>query len=98
EPGHPAHGRGLAGKIAIYPRGSGSTVAPYVLLELSYRGRAPAAVVNTQIDQQSVPACSLAGIPYAYDFDPAILAAVQDGDPVELRRQGDRVILRLLER
>jgi hypothetical protein len=41
EPGHPAHGQSMAGKIAIFPKGTGSTVAPYVLLELFYRGRAP---------------------------------------------------------
>ena len=36
EPGHPADGQSMAGKIAIFPRGIGSTVAPYVLLELLY--------------------------------------------------------------
>ncbi len=94
EPGHPAHGQSLAGKIALFPKGSGSTVAPYVLLELYYRGMAPLAIVNTDIDQQSAPACSLEGIPYAYGFDPAVLTALRSGDMVELRRDGDTVTLR----
>ncbi|MBE2222382.1 MAG: DUF521 domain-containing protein, partial [Anaerolineae bacterium] len=34
EAGHPMNGQSMAGKIAIFPKGSGSTVAPYVLLEL----------------------------------------------------------------
>ena len=93
EPGHPAHGQSMAGKIAIFPKGTGSTVAPYVLLELYYRGMAPLAIVNTAIDQQSAPACSLEGIPYAYGFDPAVLTAVRSGDIVDLRRQGDAVTL-----
>ena len=98
EPGHPADGRSLGGKIAIFPKGTGSTVAPYVLLELHYRHVAPIAIVNTEIDQQSAPACSLEGIPYAYDFDGDVLNGVQDGDTVELTRLGDRVTLRVLSR
>ncbi|HEX6387781.1 MAG TPA: aconitase X [Anaerolineae bacterium] len=98
EAGHPADGQSLAGKIAMFPRGSGSTVAPYVLLELFYRGVAPVALVNTDIDQQSAPACSLEGIPYAYGFDADVIQHVNHGDLVELKRQGDRVIIRVLSR
>ncbi len=98
EPGHPADGASLAGKIAIFPKGSGSTVAPYVLLELFYRSRAPAAIVNTDIDQQSAPACSLENIPYAYAFDGDIIRRIDHGDRVELRREGERVTLRVLAR
>ena len=98
EPGHPAHGQSLAGKIAIFPRGTGSTVAPYVLLELYYRGQAPLAIVNTAIDQQSAPACSLEGIPYAYGFDGDVIGHINPGDRVELRRQGGHVSLRVAAR
>lgn len=98
EEGHPADGQSMAGKIAIFPRGSGSTVAPYVLLELQYRGMAPIAVANTDIDQQTAPACSLEGIPYAYGFDGDIVHQINDGDDVELRRRGEQVTLRVLRR
>jgi predicted aconitase/predicted aconitase with swiveling domain len=98
EPGHPADGQSLAGKIAIFPKGSGSTVAPYVLLELFYRGQAPIAIANTDIDQQSAPACSLENIPYAYRFDADIIANIRSGDRVALTRRGDRVEIRVLER
>ena len=87
EPGHPADGQSMAGKIAIFPKGSGSTVAPYVLLELFYRGVAPVAIINTEIDQQSAPACSLEGIPYAYGFDQDIIAHIQNGAQVRLSRE-----------
>jgi predicted aconitase with swiveling domain len=86
----------MAGKIAIFPKGTGSTVAPYVLLELQYRGVAPVAIVNTEIDQQSAPACSLEGIPYAYDFDRDVIQGVHDGDTVELKRDGNLVSIRVL--
>jgi predicted aconitase with swiveling domain len=98
EEGHPANGQSMAGKIAVFPRGTGSTVAPYVLLELYYRGRAPLAIANTDIDQQSAPACSLEKIPYAYAFDGDIIANVNSGDLVELSRSGEVVRLRVLER
>lgn len=98
EPGHPADGRSLAGKIAIFPKGSGSTVAPYVLLELFYRGKAPLAIVNTEIDQQSAPACSLEGIPYAYSFDGDVIHQINDGDLVELRKEGEQVQIQVIQR
>lgn len=98
EPGHPADGQSMAGKIAIFPKGSGSTVAPYVLLELFYRGKAPLAIVNTEIDQQSAPACSLENIPYAYQFDQDIIGHINNGDRVQLTRQNGRVTLDVLSR
>lgn len=96
EPGHPAHGQSMAGKIAIFPKGTGSTVAPYVLLELYYRGMAPIAIANTDIDQQTAPACSLENIPYAYGFDADIVVNIQSGDNVRLTRRGARVTLERL--
>jgi predicted aconitase/predicted aconitase with swiveling domain len=98
EEGHPANGQSMAGKIAIFPKGSGSTVAPYVLLELFYRGKAPIAIVNTDIDQQSAPACSLEGIPYAYHFDGDVIGGIQSGDLVELRRRGEQVEIAVVAR
>ena len=96
EEGHPRNGESMAGKIAIFPKGSGSSVAPYVLLELYYEDNAPLAIVNTEIDQQSAPACSLESIPYAYGFDDAIVRDIPHGAQVELRREGDVVSLRVV--
>lgn len=98
EEGHPANGERLAGKVAIFPKGSGSTVAPYVLLELFYRGNAPIAIANTEIDQQSAPACSLEGIPYAYGFNDDIIGNINHGDSVEMKRMGDVVTIRVIDR
>ena len=98
EAGHPANGMSLAGKVAIFPRGTGSSVAPYVLLELFYRGVAPIAIINTEIDQQTAPACSLEGIPYAHGFDQDLPRAVRSGDIVEIKRRGQDVSLRVLGR
>lgn len=93
EEGHPANGQSLAGKIAIFPKGSGSSVAPYVLLELIYRGKGPVAIINTEIDQQTVPACSLEGVPYAYGFDQDPTRAIRHGERIELIKQNDKVTI-----
>ena len=37
EPGHPLDGIKIADKVLIYPKGSGSTVAPFVLMGLIYQ-------------------------------------------------------------
>lgn len=94
---HPANGQSMAGKIAIFPRGTGSSVAPYVLLELYYRGVAPIAIINTEIDQQMAPACSLEGLPYAYGFDADVTQIVATGDTVSIERRGDNVYIRVIE-
>jgi predicted aconitase with swiveling domain len=98
EQGHPADGQSMAGKIVIFPKGSGSSVAPYVVLELFYRGVAPLAFINTDIDQHSAPACSLEGIPYAYRFDADVISNINSGDQVELRRVGDDITLSVVMR
>ncbi len=94
---HPANGQSMAGKIAIFPRGTGSSVAPYVLLELYYRGVAPIAIINTEIDQQMAPACSLEGLPYAYGFDADVTQIVATGDKVSIERRGDNVYVSVIE-
>ena len=96
EEGHPMNGQSLAGKIAIFPKGSGSSVAPYVLLELFYRGKAPIAIINTEIDQQCAPACSLEHLPYAYGFDRELIGTVKNGDRVVLEKSAETVTFHVL--
>ncbi|MCH2440609.1 MAG: aconitase X [Candidatus Poseidoniia archaeon] len=98
DPGHPLDGQSIAGKVLVFPRGSGSSVAPYVLLGLLYRNRGPLAVVNTELDQQTLPACSLLGAPYAHSFDSDPCLALNSGDRVRLELRGGAVTLEVLDR
>ena len=99
ERGHPLDGRPIEGKVLIYPKGSGSTVAPYVLMGLMYRGRGPTAIVNRDVCPLSLPAASLLGLPYAHGFGEDPCLAVNDGDLVEVVREaGGEVHVRVLER
>ena len=98
ESGHPLDGRAIEDTILIYPKGSGSTVAPYVLMGLLYTNKGPSAIVNRDVCPLTLPAASLLGMPYAHGFDDDPCLEVNDGDLVELRRVGDEVILEVIER
>ena len=85
EPGHPLDGVAIEDTVLIYPKGSGSTVAPFVLMGLLYTGKGPKAVVNRDVCPLTLPACSLLGLPYAHGFDADPCLEINDGDAVEMR-------------
>jgi len=84
EPGHPLDGSSIADTILIYPKGSGSTVAPFVLMGLIYSAKGPKAIVNRDVCTLTLPAASLLGVPYAHDFEDDPTIAVNSGDEVQL--------------
>ena len=98
ETGHPLDGEALDGRVVIFPKGSGSTVAPYVLMGLTYTGVGPLAVVNRDVCTLTMPACSLLGIPYAHSFDVDPCLEVNDGDEVEMKLENGIVTLNVIER
>ena len=98
EPGHPLDGVAIEDTVLIYPKGSGSTVAPYVLMGLIYTGKGPKAVVNRDICPLTLPACSLLGLPYGHGFDDDPCMAVNTGDTVEFARTEAGVQLKVVER
>jgi len=98
EEGHPINGKSIADKILIFPKGSGSTVAPYVLLGLFYNGNGPKAIINTDLDQQTIPACSLLEIPYAHSFQEDPCQKINTGDKIRLELNHGCVSLNCLER
>lgn len=91
EIGHPLEGSTVADRILIMPKASGSTVAPYVLMELAYRNKAPKAVLLTDVCPLTIPACSLLGIPCAVGFEREILTAFNTGDYIEVISNGNIV-------
>ena len=98
EPGHPLDGVAIEDTVLIYPKGSGSTVAPYVLMGLIYTGKGPKAVVNRDICPLTLPACSLLGLPYGHGFDDDPCMTVNTGDTVEFTRTASGVELVVVER
>ena len=98
EEGHPLDGISMANKILIFPKGSGSTVAPYVLLGLFYNGNGPKAIINTDLDKQTIPACSLLAVPYAHSFEDNPCIEINSGDKINLALKDDNVSLRIIDR
>ena len=98
EEGHPINGESMTNKILIFPKGSGSTVAPYVLLGLFYNGNGPKAIINADLDQQTIPACSILGVPYAHSFNDNPCQSVNNGDKIKLELKNGNVKLQCLKR
>ena len=98
EPGHPLEGQSLNGKIVVYPKGSGSTVAPYVLMGLNYHGVGPKGILNRDVCPLTLPAASLHAIPYGhgFDFDPTM--NINTGDLVRIRLHRGTVNVEIIER
>lgn len=50
EKGHALEGKCIAGAVLVFPRGKGSTVGSYVMLQLKKNGVAPAAIINLEAE------------------------------------------------
>ena len=98
EPGHPLDGCSIENTILIYPKGSGSTVAPFVLMGLIYTGKGPMAIINTDVCPLTLPACSLLNLPYAYAMSEDLCIQINTGDEIEMNLSNGLVSLEVLER
>jgi predicted aconitase/predicted aconitase with swiveling domain len=98
ETGHPLDGRAIQDSILIYPKGSGSTVAPYVLMGLIYTGKGPKAIINRDVCPLTLPACSLLDLPYGHGFEKDPCMEINDGDLIEMIRVNGIVTVNVLER
>ena len=84
--------------MLIYPKGSGSTVAPFVLMGLIYTGFGPKAILNRDVCPLTLPAASLLGVPYAHGFEEDPTMEVNTGDEVSLDLSSGTVSLRVESR
>ena len=98
ESGHPLDGQAIEDTILIYPKGSGSTVAPYVLMGLIYTEKGPKAIINRDVCSLTIPACSLLDVPYAHGFESDPCIEINTGDLVEMTKTGDDVTITVIER
>jgi len=98
EPGHPLDGSSIENTILIYPKGSGSTVAPFVLMGLIYTGKGPKAIINNDVCPLTLPACSLLNLPYAYGMSKDLCIEINTGDELEMKLSNGVVSLEVLNR
>lgn len=94
DPRHPQHGRNVAGRVLVLPRGRGSSSASSVLLEAVRLGTAPVAIVTRETD--GILALGAAVARELYGRHPAVLVVggasydqLVDGEWIGISRQGE---------
>tara|TARA_Y100001980_G_scaffold45731_2_gene26839 strand:+ start:975 stop:2729 length:1755 start_codon:yes stop_codon:yes gene_type:complete len=98
EPGHPLDGKSIEDTILIYPKGSGSTVAPFVLMGLIYTGKGPKAIINNDVCPLTLPACSMLNIPYAFAMSDDLCMEINTDDVIEMSLIDGKVSVKILKR
>ncbi|HIH18886.1 TPA: DUF126 domain-containing protein [Candidatus Micrarchaeota archaeon] len=63
EKGHCLEGKCIAGRVLVFPRGKGSTVGSYVMLQLKKGGVAPSAIINLEAEPIIAVGAIISGIP-----------------------------------
>ncbi len=97
EEGHDLNGQIISNKVFVFPRGIGSTVGPYVLINLVKNNKAPLAIINRESDQGTISGCSVAKIPMAYGFDEDPTQIIKTGDKVKLSIENGVAKITILE-
>lgn len=90
DPKHQLFGRGVSGKVLIFPGGKGSTVGSYVIYQLAKRGVAPAAMINIRSEPIVAVGAIISGIPLVDGVSEEILS-LEDGLLVTVDADGERV-------
>ncbi|MFA6328460.1 MAG: DUF126 domain-containing protein [Candidatus Micrarchaeia archaeon] len=82
--GHPLEGKCVAGKVLVFPRGKGSTVGSYVLLQLRKNNCAPAAIINEEAEPIIAVGAIIARIPMVDKLEGGAYAKIKDGARVKV--------------
>lgn len=88
EKGHAIEGKCIAGKVLVFPRGKGSTVGSYVILQLKKNGVAPAAMVNLDAETIIAVGAIISKIPMIDKLEKDPFSALKDGMLVEVDGDG----------
>jgi hypothetical protein len=68
----------VAGKVLVFPRGKGSTVGSYVILDLVRAGNGPVALVNARAEPIVATGAVMAGLPMVDSVDLSLIKEVDD--------------------
>ena len=77
--GHALEGKCIAGKVLVFPRGKGSTVGSYVLLQLKKNNCAPVAIINEEAEPIIAVGAIIARIPMVDKLENGAYARIKDG-------------------
>lgn len=84
EKGHAIEGKCIAGKVLVFPRGKGSTVGSYVILQLKKNGVAPAAMVNLEAETIIAVGAIISHIPMVDKLEKDPFGFLKDGMRAEV--------------
>lgn len=82
--GHPLEGKSLAGRVLVIRSTKGSSGTPMILRLAALEGKAPAAMINIEVDGLAALGCIVNGIPMITDLE---------ADPFEMIATGDDVLV-----
>jgi predicted aconitase with swiveling domain len=77
--GHPLQGQCVAGRVLVFPTGTGSTVGAFALLRMARSGVAPAALVMGSCDTTVAVGAIIAEIPCVDRID---ISEIGDGESI----------------
>lgn len=86
-----AFGKSVAGKVLVFPRGKGSTVGSYVMLQLKKNGVAPIAIINLETETIVAVGAIISGIPLVdrLEKDPYII--LKDGQIITVNGKEGKI-------
>lgn len=87
EKGHPLEGKSVSRKVLVFPRGKGSTVGSYVMLQMKKNGVAPAAIVNLEAETIIAVGAIISEIPMLDKPDADIFSVLKNGMDAEVDAQ-----------
>lgn len=94
--GHPLEGQPLSGKVLVIRSTKGSSGTPMILNLAKLEGKAPAALINVEVDSLAVLGCIVNGIPMMTALERDPFAAIRTGDRVIV--DADAGVVRVLPR
>ena len=93
---HELYGKSIKNKIFVFPRGIGSTVAPYVLINLKRNNSAPLAIINRESDSGTVAGASASRIPMVYRLDKDPVASIQTGQKIRIEINNGQATIEII--
>ncbi len=84
EKNHELERQNIAGKVLVFPRGKGSTVGSYMILQLKKNGAAPAAIINLEAETIIAVGAIIAGIPLVDKLEKDPYDFLENGMKVEV--------------
>jgi len=89
---HSLEGKNISGKVLVFPRGKGSTVGSYVMLQLKKNGKAPAAIINLEAEPIISVGAIISHIPMLDKLEKDPYELLKDG--VEITVDGDKGVVK----